>query len=61
VTVDVENLLVTMVQTLDEKVDDIKERLIRLEERTSMKASFYGVLGGLVPAVCVLLYWVMSK
>jgi hypothetical protein len=56
-TVDVENLLVKMVTNLDKKVDDITERLTRLEERTSMKATLYGLLGGAVPVLIALAIW----
>ena len=61
VTVELEQVLHDMLKTLTEKVDDIQERLTRLEERTSRKAGLYGLIGGLVPAVGFFIYWVMSR
>ena len=58
---DIEKMLLDGLTSLNVKVDDIKERLIRLEERTSRKAGLYGLLGGLIPAVGVLTYWLMSR
>lgn len=59
--VDGEDLLVDMVKSMGLKIDNILERLIRLEERTSRKAGLYGMIGGLVPAVGFFVYWLMSR
>ena len=58
---DIEKVLLDLLTRLDAKVDDIQERLVRVEERTSRKASLYGLLGGLLPAICVLIYMFWSK
>ena len=41
---------------VDAKLDDYAERMVRLEERTKLRASMWGVLGGALPAAGVLIY-----
>ncbi len=44
------------VDGIDRKLDDHSERMVRLEERTKLRASMWGVLGGALPAAGVLIY-----
>ncbi len=44
------------VDGIDRKLDDHSERMVRLEERTKLRASMWGVLGGAIPAAGVLIY-----
>lgn len=58
---EVKQIIIDWMKALDTKVDNITERLIRLEERTSRKAGLYGLLGGLIPTVGLLIFWIVSK
>lgn len=59
-TMDVERIILDKLTALERKVDVLTEKVIRLEERSSRKAGLYGLMGGLIPAMVVLVYWMVT-
>ena len=57
---EVDEILLSEIKILTIKVDNIIERLVRLEERTSRKATMYGLFGGTVATLPVLIWWVVK-
>jgi hypothetical protein len=43
-----------------ERILDVLQRLVRVEERTSRKATIYGLIGGAIIALPPLFYWLAS-
>lgn len=48
------------IETAVEKIPELDKRILLLEERGRARASLYGLLGGLVPAIGVLIYWIVN-
>lgn len=49
------------IKAVDTKVNSITERLVAVEVKTSRKATFYGLMGGGIPAIALLIYFVVSN
>jgi len=39
---------------------DIIERLVRVEEKTTRKATIYGIVGGVLPSLTIVLWWLFT-
>lgn len=44
-----------------EKIEKIDQRLTRLETAFSIKSGTWGMIGGLLPALVVFLWWIVNK
>ena len=52
--------LAEQVGVIDTKLDDVRQTVPRLEERVRLTAVLFGVLGGFLPAVAVLIYFAIK-
>lgn len=45
---------------LETKVDDLLDRMTRIEERARARAGMWGLMGGALPSIGVFIYWLVA-